>query len=181
MYLKLNKRRREAGFLSYIPTLISTASSAYSAYQDFSSPHPPSMGAGPATGPMLSTSPMLPTMAMMQTMPLTMGSTGQALPMMRLIATSFGLVSRAKAGRTLLAIAKYVGLQGAANALGLALNDAIGLIFGRTMRRRRSRGISARSLRITRRTTRQLIRAHADLRQLCGGVSHHRSYRKRRR
>lgn len=86
------------------------------------------------------------------------------------VMTAIGTLSRGAAARRLLALTKSVGIQAAATALGLSLADALGLLGEHVGRRRRSRGISARDLRTTRRTTRRLIRASQDLSALASCV-----------
>jgi len=86
------------------------------------------------------------------------------------VMTSLGALTRSAAARRLLALTKTVGIQAAAAALGMGLADALGLLGESVGRRRRRRGISARDLRVTRRTTRRLIRAAQDLSTLSSCV-----------
>jgi hypothetical protein len=65
--------------------------------------------------------------------------------------------------------AKVLGLAAASGALGMSLDQLAQLVLQEATRRhRRGRGISGRDLRTTRRTTRTIIRMHAQLAQLCG-------------
>jgi len=71
--------------------------------------------------------------------------------------------------RRVMSGAKVLGLAGTAAGFGIAIDQLAAVVLQESTRRpRRSRGISAASMRTTRRTTRQIIRMHRDLSQLCG-------------
>jgi len=95
--------------------------------------------------------------------PLVGGAMGGIRGMVPRVATALGMLSRSAAGKRLLALTKTVGIQAAAAALGIGLAEALGLLGEQVGKRRRSRGISSRDLRTTRRTTRRLLRAAQDL------------------
>lgn len=167
MRVKLNPNRHRAGFWSVIPTLIQAGTQAYQLYSGSGgtpTPAPPAP-TGPALVPSTSTGTgslmgLVPTVGAMAGA----GLVGPMMQMARTIATRFGLMTRTAAGRRLFRIARIVGIEAAATALGIGVADALGLIGEQIGRpRRRGRGISARDLRTTRRTTRRLIRAAQDL------------------
>jgi hypothetical protein len=65
--------------------------------------------------------------------------------------------------------AKVLGLAAASGALGVSVDQLAQVVLEQASRpKRRGRGISGRDLRTTRRTTRTIIRMHAQLAQLCG-------------
>lgn len=64
--------------------------------------------------------------------------------------------------------AKILGLAGTSAALGIAVDEVAQIVLQESVKRRRARGISAASLRTTRRVTRRIISMHQDLSRLCG-------------
>jgi hypothetical protein len=116
------------------------------------------VGRGPAVGPIQSFS------AGGVTGTMTGGS-----PMTDVVATAFGMVKWGTAARFALRLARIIGIDGAANALGIDSGTATRLV-GWTLvkrRRRRGRGISAADLRRTRSTVRKINRMNHDLAGLC--------------
>lgn len=152
---------------AWLGTVAQIVGTGYQIYNSATQPSAGDVGRGAATGPTVG-SPGIVTSSQMG------GSTVPAAAMMPIlgnamrsigprIATSLGLISRSAAGKRLIRLAKWVGLNAAASALGISIADALGLLGEQLGRRRRARGISARDIRVTRRTTRRLIRAAQDV------------------
>lgn len=155
-----------ASWISAITDLIQTGTQLYTATQGGGevgrggATVPPTMTVGsPAPPGMFTSGGMLGTPQPIAAAPLV----GAMRAMVPRIMTTLGSLSRGAAGRRLVALTKTVGIQAAAAALGIGLAEALGLLSENVGRRRRARGISARDLRTTRRTTRRLIRASQDL------------------
>jgi hypothetical protein len=92
-----------------------------------------------------------------------------------------GIVSRAASARSIgvlagraLALTRMLGPVGAAAALGIGAIDLAKLVFHALMhkKRRRHRGISARDMRISRRTIGKIERAHHQLQHAFGHATH---------
>lgn len=67
----------------------------------------------------------------------------------------------------ILELVRRVGPVAAAAGLGVGLESLLKFVTLTTKKHRRAKGISARDMKITRRTTRKLIRFSHDMRELC--------------
>lgn len=111
------------------------------------------------TRPQTATSPQPP--------PLTAGNivqAGGAVTAMSMIPA--GSLLTPWVSRRILSLVRTLGIAGTADALGTDTATVANAVVRAVSRRRRSRGISARDLRVTRRTTRRLITAARDLSKL---------------
>lgn len=106
------------------------------------------------------------------TLPAIGGMIGRALPAVvggavrvggRLIQTAIGAISR----KRVVAIAKTLGIQGAATALGIGAVEIAQMVLDEQQRRRRGGGVTAAQLRTTRKTMRRVMGMARQIRSAC--------------
>jgi hypothetical protein len=91
------------------------------------------------------------------------GAAGAVVRGGRMIATAIGNISR----KRVVAIAKTLGIQGAATALGLGAVEIAQMVLDEDKRKGRRGGITGAQLRTTRRTIGKVERAHRQIVAMC--------------